>query len=115
MPGASLVELLQVAFPDQISGNADETVRGEIEREVPHALLEGPPDDIDHRGGVSTYGVIHVKDVTYARLEQIVMRGDGFDVVEHLGLVAGGDPGPGGHIEVAADARFLDPIPGHVG
>jgi hypothetical protein len=83
MSGTRLVELFESAFPDQVSGATDETVRGEIELEVPHAFLEGAPDDIDHRGGVTTYGVFEVKIVTAAGLGQVaedllVQRPGGF-------------------------------------
>ena len=101
MPTAHLVELFNVAFPDEISGNADEAVRRKIEREVPHTFREGPPDDIYHRGGVTTYGVFYVKYVADPGLEQIMVGGNGADVVEHLGFFADGNPGSGGDLEIA--------------
>ena len=104
MPGARLVELLDVALADQIARDANETIRGEIEREVPHAFFEGSPDDIDHRGGVTTYGVFDMKDVADSRLEQVVMRGNSANVVKHLGFLADRDPRSGGDLEVAIDA-----------
>ena len=90
MPTAHLVKLFNVTFPDEISGNAYESIRCKIEREVPHAFSEGPTDDIHHRGGVTTYGVFDVEYVAYACREQIMVGGNRPDMVEHFGLFADG-------------------------